>query len=378
MGALSPAQVAHETGRHATLKVLDLFAGAGGLSAGLQAAGGFHTVQAVEIDKVAARTYQENHRRTKVFAGSIQDWLTSGDIPDVDVIVGGPPCQGFSTLGKQDGEDDRNALWHEYAKTIARAKPKYFLVENVAVFLKSRQFADFRAETELGGMLEDYTFQAAVLNAADFGAYQSRRRAVLIGHSKDLEFPGWPLAKWSDHHRTVAQAFGNITTAVDGLELPAGTVTVDGREQPGVFTTDQLHISRHYEPISVTRFSHIPPEGNRFDLPDHLKAPCWLRHTSGSADVMGRLRWSEPSVTIRTEFFKPEKGRYLHPAANRAITHMEAAILQGFPMDYRWVGSKVAIARQIGNAVPVPLGRALGRALTGRDIADEPPATVVR
>ena len=86
-------------------------------------------------------------------------------------------------------------------------------------------------------------------------------------------------------------------------------------------------------------------------------------HTSGSGDVMGRMVWEKPSVTIRTEFFKPEKGRYLHPTEHRAITHFEAARLQGFPDDYLWVGSKVDIARQIGNAVPLPLGRALGEAI---------------
>jgi len=86
-------------------------------------------------------------------------------------------------------------------------------------------------------------------------------------------------------------------------------------------------------------------------------------HTSGSADVMGRLRWKDPAVTIRTEFFKPEKGRYLHPAADRAITHFEAAVLQGFPPEHKFVGSKTAIAKQIGNAVPIPLGEAIARKL---------------
>nr|WP_283793643.1 DNA cytosine methyltransferase [Gulosibacter molinativorax] len=94
-----------------------------------------------------------------------------------------------------------------------------------------------------------------------------------------------------------------------------------------------------------------------------MKAPCWRKHTSGSGDVMGRLHADRPSVTIRTEFFKPEKGRYLHPTENRAITHYEAALLQGFPDNHRFVGSKTAIARQIGNAVPIPLGKAIAQQL---------------
>jgi DNA (cytosine-5)-methyltransferase 1 len=109
----------------------------------------------------------------------------------------------------------------------------------------------------------------------------------------------------------------------------------------------------------MKRFHAIPEKGNRFDIPDDLLSECWTKHKTGSADVMGRLSWDKPSVTIRTEFFKPEKGRYLHPVEHRALTHLEAALIQGFPETHKWVGSKTAIARQIGNAVPIPLGRAI-------------------
>ena len=109
----------------------------------------------------------------------------------------------------------------------------------------------------------------------------------------------------------------------------------------------------------------IPEGGNRFDLPDSLKAPCWINHDSGAGDVMGRLYWDRPSVTIRTEFTKPEKGRYLHPTQNRAITPYEGALLQGFPAEHLWVGSKTSIVKQIGNAVPIPLGKAIAQHLLG-------------
>ena len=346
--------------RPSALSVLDLFAGAGGLSAGMAAAGGYRTVEAVEMDVPAAATYAQNHPETEVFVGPIQDWLREADVPSVDVIVGGPPCQGFSTLGKQDVEDDRNALWEEYARTIVRAQPKYFVVENVAAFMKSPQYGLFRAAVERGGMLEDYAFEAQVLNAADFGAFQARKRAVLIGHHRDLPFPGWPGPTHAGRHRTVREAFHGVEEAWETLDLPDRWVQFDGVDLPGAFRTTELHIGRRYSPMSLQRFRRIPEGGNRFDLPDELLAPCWRKHHSGSGDVMGRLRWDRPSVTIRTEFFKPEKGRYLHPQANRAITHYEAALLQGFPPDYRWVGSKTAIARQIGNAVPIPLGAAIG------------------
>ena len=117
------------------ITVLDLFAGAGGITCGLHAASDrFETVKAVELDVDAAATYRQNFGDV-VYQGSIQDWLATNQVPLADVIVGGPPCQGFSTLGKQDIEDERNTLWHEYARTIALAEPKYFVVENVATFL---------------------------------------------------------------------------------------------------------------------------------------------------------------------------------------------------------------------------------------------------
>ncbi len=348
--------------RPSDLTVLDLFAGAGGLSAGLQRTGRFTTVQAVEMDVAAAATYSLNHRDTTVYVGPIQDWLRDHDVPEVDVVVGGPPCQGFSTLGKQDAEDARNVLWEEYARTVVRARPTYFVVENVAAFLRSDQYARFQRATERGGPLADWTFQARVVNAADHGAAQARRRAVLIGHLRDLPFPGWPEPT-AHEQRTVRQALTGVGHECVGTELPDRSTEYAGRVLPGAFLTTELHLDRDYTSTSRARFRTIPPGGNRFDIPDHLLPACWRKHTSGSADVMGRLHWDRPSVTIRTEFFKPEKGRYLHPVAHRAITHLEAARLQGFPDDYQWVGSKTAIARQIGNAVPLPLGEAIGRAL---------------
>jgi DNA (cytosine-5)-methyltransferase 1 len=345
------------------MTVLDLFAGAGGLSAGLNSGGSFTTVRAVEMDVAAAATYAQNHGKDKVYVGPIQDWLLDSTVPEVDVIIGGPPCQGFSTLGKQDVEDDRNTLWLEYARTITKANPRYFVVENVAAFMKSPQFAQFQAAIEPGGLLEDYTFRAEVLNAADYGAYQARKRAVLIGHRRDVPAPRWPAATHRGRHLTVRQALKGIDHTWDYVELPERRTTFNGFNLPGAFRTTELHLGRDYSSVSRQRFRHIPEGGNRFDLPDELLAPCWRKHTSGSADVMGRLHWDAPSVTIRTEFFKPEKGRYLHPVADRAITHLEAALLQGFPRDYLWVGSKTAIARQIGNAVPLPLGRAIGQVL---------------
>ncbi|MGP3921107.1 DNA cytosine methyltransferase [Nonomuraea sp. 10N515B] len=143
---------------------------------------------------------------------------------------------------------------------------------------------------------------------------------------------------------------------------------------PGIFRTTDLHIGRNPTEHSRKRYEAIPEGGNRHSLPEELSTPNWINHRNGSGDVMGRLWWNRPSVTIRTEFYKPEKGRYLHPKADRPITHLEAALLQGFPHDYKWVGSKVQIARQIGNAVPVCLAMVIAGDLYRYLCASDPPA----
>lgn len=359
------------------ITVLDLFAGAGGLTAGLHAASDrFRIIGAVEMDRAAAASYEATFGPGLVHACDIKTWLSEVDVPPADVIVGGPPCQGFSTLGKQDVEDERNLLWMEYAYTIQRAMPKYFVVENVAEFKKSPQYRQFEKATSRGGMLADYAFEADVFNAADFGAPQSRRRTVLIGYHRDLGFPGFPSRTHSvkpgaenlSPHLTVWDALRRVPRSPDRDEVFSSRRTeFMDVEFAGAFSIRDLHWSRNYTELSKKRFAVIPSGGNRRNLepyPD-LMAPCWTKHKTGSGDVMGRLHWDRPSVTIRTEFFKPEKGRYIHPDENRAITHYEAALIQGFDKHHRFVGSRTDIARQIGNAVPIPLGAAIGRLLAG-------------
>jgi DNA (cytosine-5)-methyltransferase 1 len=356
------------------ITTLDLFAGAGGLSEGLNSVPGkrFKAVRAVEWEAAAAATYTLNHggrlragrvEGGPVFAGAIEDWLAEDDVPPVDVVVGGPPCQGFSTLNRAGVGTHRNELWRMYAETIQRAMPSYFVLENVPAFLKSEQWTVFQDSLE-DGILSDYSIDFGVLNAADYGAFQARKRVIVIGHHKDLPPPGLPEATHARAHRDLAEALLGVPHAVDRIGIPDGIVEYEAQELPGFFSTRQLHFGRYYTQLSLDRFKAISRNGgSRSELPDHLKAACWRKHSTGSGDVMGRLSWQKPSVTIRTEFFKPEKGRYLHPEEDRVITHYEAALIQGFPKDYRWVGTREEIARQIGNAVPIPLGQAIGRML---------------
>ncbi|OBB45456.1 DNA (cytosine-5-)-methyltransferase [Mycobacterium sp. 852002-51961_SCH5331710] len=358
------------------MTTLDLFAGAGGLSEGLNTAAGrrFKPLRAVEWELTAAATYTLNHggrlregrvEGGPVFAGAIEDWLAEDAVPQVDVVVGGPPCQGFSTLNRDGVGAHRNELWRMYAQTVQKAAPKYFVLENVPAFLKSNQWGVFREALE-DGILKDYEIDFDVLNAADFGAFQARKRVIVIGHHKDVASLGLPEPSDAGKHRSLAEALHGVPRAVDRIGIPDGTIEFRGEELPGVFFTRDLHFGRFYTQLSLDRFKAISRNGgSRAELPNHLKPDCWLKHSRGTGDVMGRLSWEKPSVTIRTEFFKPEKGRYIHPDQDRVITHYEAALIQGFPEDYRWVGTREEIARQIGNAVPIPLGKAIGRLLIG-------------
>lgn len=354
------------------INMIDLFSGAGGLSYGFSEASPEYTsIAAVENNKYAASTFSLNFPETDIFVGDIREWakkFANNYSHEIDVIIGGPPCQGFSTLGKRNIDDSRNSLWENYIETIKIIKPKYFVMENVAIFLKSKEYKNFLNEVNSSLEMKDYVLIEHVINAADYGAPQNRKRAIVIGYRKNYSSPKIPEPTHSfkptinqQRIRTIGEIFENIPLVPDRDDTIDGrSIVFQGMKIPGSYTLRDTHWSRNYSSLSLDRFSSIPPGGNRFDLPDGLKAPCWLKHKSGATDVMGRLHIDQPSVTIRTEFFKPEKGRYLHPTENRAITHFEAGKIQGFPANYMFAGSKTEIAKQIGNAVPIKLGEMLG------------------
>ncbi|HVF74562.1 MAG TPA: DNA cytosine methyltransferase [Acidimicrobiales bacterium] len=337
-------------------RMIDLFAGCGGMTAGFVAAG-FEPVLAVEWELPAAATYAANYGEEHVFWGDIAD-LPEDRIPEADVVIGGPPCQGFSNLGSRNPRDPRNRLWREYVRVVSRARPAVFVIENVARFHSSHEFSLLEAEVA-GGALRDYRLAHAVVNAADYGVPQRRLRTIVVGSR--IGQPSLPPVTHRPREWVpVRKALRRVPAEPLGADLPASRDLFFGRLVPGSFKSAEIHVGRRPTPTSAERYRAIPEGGNRFDLarerPD-LLPPCWRNKPTGTTDVMGRLWWDDPSVTIRTEFFKPEKGRYLHPAEHRPITHLEAARLQTFPDDYLWCGSKVAIARQIGNAVPSLLAR---------------------
>lgn len=358
--------------------VIDLFAGCGGFTAGFAGSSGeFRSVGAVEWELPAAATYAANFGEDHAFWGDIADYR---EVPAADVVVGGPPCQGFSNLGSKDPDDPRNALWKEYMRVVLAADPQVFMLENVERFSKSTEFGLLIDALTDGKLKRWKHFEARVLNAADYGVPQRRQRTILIAsrvgpvalppatHAKDGKDG---LLPWVG----VDSVMRGLPERPSGTDLPKSKVKFFGETVPGTFKMSEIHFGRNPTAISLERYDHIPPGGGRFDLPDHLLPRCWAEKPTGTTDVMGRMRWEAPSLTIRTEFFKPEKGAYLHPQwdadeprlrVNRVITHQEAARIQTFPEPFLWCGSKTDIARQIGNAVPARLAEALADAVSDR------------
>ncbi len=348
-------------------RLIDLFCGAGGMTLGFvdsRYCGDFAPILAVDNDALSIQTHAANFDGD-VHCGNIEHWLNGNSqqklwqepaVPKADVVIGGPPCQGFSLLNKRRTGDQRRALWEPYLDVVKRSGAKIFVMENVAELYKSTELLDIKARANRMG----FEVEAAVLNAADYGAPQIRKRTIVVGWLRAAMvsplFPpapthsapgtGGDLPRW----RTVKDAIGN-------LREPLGT-------EPTLDPTYGLHFGRNPTEKSLLRYAAVPPGGNRVDLlrnaPD-ITPDCWVRKKSGGTDLFGRLWWDRPSVTIRTEFFKPEKGRYLHPIRHRPITHREAARLMGFPDDFQFKGGKTDIARQIGNAVPPDFAGAIAK-----------------
>ena len=329
---------------------MDLFAGCGGLAYGFVRAG-FEAVGAVEIDPDAAETYALNIDEN-IFVddiASIKRW------PKASIVIGGPPCQGFSQLGTRNPDDPRNQLWREYVRVLSLTRADVFVMENVPQLLVSAQYESFREEArELG-----FHVVSGILNAADFGAPQSRRRAIVIGSRiSEPQLPPTTHGPQSASGRPFLDVRSAFTNPTRLPNKPSGHNWHVGRS--GIRDT------------SLLRYRAVPPSGgNRFQMQDALDADglgylvprCWREKPSGTTDVFGRMWWDRPSPTIRTEFYKPEKGRYLHPVAHRPITVREAARLQSFPDDFIFPESPrmTSVARQIGNAVPPVLAEALAK-----------------
>jgi DNA (cytosine-5)-methyltransferase 1 len=335
-------------------ELIDLFAGCGGMTRGFLDSKRFKAVFAVECDPDAAATYRKN------FGDHVAE-LPIEDVAvfrPVDVVIGGPPCQGFSPLNRDAVGSERRGLWREYLRALAQAEPEAFVMENVPELLTSPEYAEFklRAEHELGFVVDE-----KILNAADYGVPQRRRRAIAIGvRSGPVPWPEPTHAEQGATSPKKSKRWVSFRTAVKGLPLQP-----NGRA---------WHRARNPQPFSVRRYKAVPRDGgNRFQMQKNLDKAglgdlvprCWREKPTGTTDVFGRLWWDQPAYTIRTEFYKPEKGRYLHPSAHRPITVREAARCMSFRDDFVFPEDQTmtSVARQIGNAVPPLLASRIAQAL---------------
>ena len=319
------------------LLAMDLFCGCGGLTQGLKKAK-FKVVGAVDIDSVSVETYKANHPEVETWHTDIKKLKVSSlkrklgiRKGELDLLAGCPPCQGFSTMrtlnGARSVRDSRNDLVMEFLRFVEELKPKAVMMENVPGLADDRRFTKFkRRMKELG-----YEGDFKILNAADYGVPQRRRRLIYVA---GLKRPA-DLARPARKRKTVRDAIEALPRA--------------GSSGDAVHDIPENRTSK-----VLALIKRIPKDGgSRTDLPYEDQLECHKK-CNGFKDVYGRMAWDEPAPTITSGCFNPSKGRFLHPVENRAITMREAALLQGFPKRYKFptTNNKQAIALMIGNALP--------------------------
>ena len=341
-------------------KAIDLFAGVGGLSLGFEMAG-FAVLLAVEYDASIAEAYKLNHPKTEMLVQDIRDLpleeTFSKYVGNVDIVFGGPPCQGFSQKGQRKTiNDERNFLFKYFVSTVTYLRPQYFVMENVPNLLTTEQ-SYFKKEIEALFEKYGYHLETGVLNAADYGVPQNRRRAVIIGKRDE---PAPLLPKPLDKQVTIWEAISDLAyldsgegTAISEYRLPAESAYQRQLRKGSKMLYN--HISTRHSPLALERLRMIPPNSGKEVLPEeHLTKSIY----SGTWTRMGK---DEISVTITTRFDTPSSGKFTHPYLHRAITVREAARIQSFPDQFRFIGTKSSQMKQVGNAVPPLLAYAIAK-----------------
>lgn len=343
-------------------KVIDLFAGVGGLSLGFENCG-FDVILANEYDPAIATAYKINHKETRMIVGDITtldlETTFSSYEGKVDVIIGGPPCQGFSQKGQRKTiHDERNFLFKYYVKVVDLVKPHYFLMENVPNLLTA-EGGYFRKEIEDLFNSMGYQLNMRVLNASDYGVPQNRRRAVIIG-KRGGNAPALPEPK------NVLVTIWDAISDLAYLSSGEGSEEQEYRFEPQSEYQKNLrngccvlynHIATKHSELALKRLAMIPPNAGKEVLPEeHLTKSIY-------SGTWTRMRKDEISVTITTRFDTPSSGKFTHPFLNRAITVREAARIQSFPDSFIFVGNKGSQMKQVGNAVPPLLAEAIAGAI---------------
>lgn len=341
--------------------VLDLFCGAGGFSYGVDKNPHFHTKVAIDFDEKAAKTFEENIPSAHVLVGDLTDRTIKEKVISisrktcVNMIIGGPPCQGYSMKGKKLGlKDPRNFLFKEYLNIVKELQPEVFVIENVKGLLQSSNgwFRDeiLKTVSNLG-----YSVEHGILNAEDFGVPQSRERAIFIcAKNRVISLPTATVKK----HTTVRDAISDLSYLESGEgDFKQEYITEANSDYQRLMRHGSIALYNHkasnHKKIAIEKLKMIPPEQGKEFIPKEMQGKQQFKTT------WGRLKWDDVSPTIDTRFDASSNGTNNHPYLNRAITPREAARIQSFDDKFVFYGPKVYIRKQIGNAVPPLLAKAI-------------------
>lgn len=359
-------------------KVIDLFAGVGGLSYGFAHDSDFQIIAANEILKPMATAYSLNHPTVKVYNKDIKDFsledLTNDfgiKKGDIDIVIGGPPCQAYSTVGKRLIDDPRGKLFQEYFRVLSEIKPKLFVFENVKGLLSIQNGNLFSQIISLFQSL-GYNVKWKVLNAADYGTPQIRERVIIIGSLVDDRFE-YPLPTHRDIENTdlynahlkpyitLGEAIGDLPSIKSGEKCSKYNSVPQTEYQKEMRKDATEELADHETPKNneklVKLMEALPDGGTPQDIPEEL------RPSSGFANTYCKLWWDKPSTTITRNLSCPSSSRCIHPRAARPLSTREGARLQGFPDTYIFYGTRSEKNLQIGNAVPTQLSTALKDAI---------------
>lgn len=350
----------------AKYNVMDLFAGVGGLSFGFSKIEKFNIVAANEIETDISKAYELNHPGVKMLNCDIGD-LTEEKLQEtlagkhIDVLVGGPPCQSYSTLGKRQ-MDARANLFMQYKRVLQILKPKVFVFENVSGLLsmdKGRLFPKIRAEFEEIG----YSLKHKLLNAVDYGVPQQRERVILVGMLGENNFeypePTHGEGPGLKPYVTLKEAIGDLPVLKSGCSDDRYGGPANNEFLKFVRASGGKHLEEHDAPNNgehLIRIMQALKDGqSKDDLPEDI------RPKSGYGNTYAKLWWDKPSTTITRNFACPSSSRCIHPRDSRAMSIREGARLQSFPDDYKFYGSDGMKRLEIGNAVPPLLSVAIAK-----------------
>lgn len=342
-------------------RFLDLFCGIGGLSLGLERAG-LLPIGGIDLWNEALVTFRHNHPGQKCLEADLTRLSVARiekefevAITDVDVVVGGPPCQGFSTVGKRDAADPRNLLWTHYLELVKDIRPAYVVIENVEglnVMEKGGVRDGIIAEFNAAG----YHMKADLLRAADYGVPQLRKRMFFLGWLDGLVEPKFPTPS-SAKPVTVADAIFDLPpleASETKTKYESEPTTAYQRARRKDCTVLHNHEAANHADSLVAVLKHIPDGGNRKSIPDALQPK------SGFHNSYARLASWKPAIAVTSNMRKPSSARATHPEQHRGLTVREGLRLQSFDDDFVILGSRTSQYLQVGNAVPPLLGFAVG------------------